>query len=280
MSELAIRVESLSKKYRRSVPSGQDRLTEAVAGLTVMGLRWLRGKNSVGVADDANSARGEFWAVQDVSFSVQQGEVIGIIGRNGAGKSTLLKLLSRITEPTRGRFGLRGRVGSLLEVGTGFHPELTGRENVYLNGVFLGMSQREVVRKFDQIAAFAEIEAFLDTPVKRYSSGMYVRLAFSIAAHVEPEILILDEVLAVGDAVFQQKCMRKVQEISSRDGCTVLLVNHNAATVRRLCSRVLWLDRGRLVFDGPAEEGARRYEEDCGVVPASPAGTAEKRSTP
>jgi lipopolysaccharide transport system ATP-binding protein len=185
-----------------------------------------------------------------VSFEVHQGEVLGIIGRNGAGKSTLLKILSRITEPTAGRVALRGRVASLLEVGTGFHPELTGRENIYLNGAILGMSRAEIRRKFDAIVAFAEIEKFLDTPVKRYSSGMYVRLAFAVAAHLEPEILVVDEVLAVGDAEFQKKCLGKMDEVSRREGRTVLFVSHNAAAVRHLCNNAIVLDRGRAVFWG------------------------------
>jgi lipopolysaccharide transport system ATP-binding protein len=193
----------------------------------------------------------EFWALRDVNFEVRQGEVLGIIGRNGAGKSTLLKLLSRITEPTTGRITLRGRVASLLEVGTGFHPELTGRENIYLNGAILGMSRAEIRKKFDAIVSFAEVERFLDTPVKRYSSGMYVRLAFAVAAHLEPEILIVDEVLAVGDAEFQKKCLGKMDEVSRRDGRTVLLVSHNMSSIASLASRVLLLVGGSVAFDGP-----------------------------
>ena len=180
--------------------------------------------------------------------------MLGIIGRNGAGKSTLLKILSRITEPTAGRITLRGRVASLLEVGTGFHPELTGRENIYLNGAILGMSRAEIRRKFDEIVAFAEIEKFLDTPVKRYSSGMYVRLAFAVAAHLEPEILVVDEVLAVGDAEFQKKCLGKMDEVSRREGRTVLFVSHNMIAMRSLCRRVIVLDSGTARFDGPAEK--------------------------
>jgi lipopolysaccharide transport system ATP-binding protein len=187
----------------------------------------------------------EFWALKDISFEVQEGEVLGIVGRNGAGKSTLLKILSRITEPTAGRIVLRGRVASLLEVGTGFHPELSGRENIYLNGAILGMSRGEIRRKFDEIVAFAEIERFLDTPVKRYSSGMYVRLAFAVAAHLEPEILIVDEVLAVGDAEFQKKCLGKMEDVSRR-GRTVLLVSHNMGVITKLCATALWLDKGSI----------------------------------
>ena len=192
----------------------------------------------------------EFWALKDVSFEVKQGEVVGIIGRNGAGKSTLLKILSRITEPTAGRVTLRGRVASLLEVGTGFHPELTGRENIYLNGAILGMTRAEIRRKFDEIVAFAEVEKFLDTPVKRYSTGMYVRLAFAVAAHLEPEILIVDEVLAVGDAEFQKKCLGKMDEVSRRDGRTVLFVSHNMGAIERLSSRALLMRDGRLSVQG------------------------------
>jgi len=188
----------------------------------------------------------EFWALRDVSFTVQPGEVVGVIGRNGAGKSTLLKILSRITEPTSGRAVMRGRVASLLEVGTGFHPELTGRENIFLNGAILGMRRDEVRRKFDEIVAFAEVDQFIDTPVKRYSSGMYVRLAFAVAAHLEPEILIIDEVLAVGDAQFQKKCLGKMQEVSSQHGRTVLFVSHTMGAVARLCRTCIWLENGRV----------------------------------
>jgi homopolymeric O-antigen transport system ATP-binding protein len=199
-----------------------------------------------------------FWALKDVSFEVQPGEVVGIIGRNGAGKSTLLKILSRITEPTSGRIELRGRVGSLLEVGTGFHPELTGRENIYMNGSILGMSRREITRKFDEIVAFAEIEDFLDTPVKRYSSGMYVRLAFAVAAHLEPEILIVDEVLAVGDAAFQNKCLGKMGEVASH-GRTVLFVSHNMAAVSAMCRKGLFIDQGRVRRHGKMIDVVQEY---------------------
>ena len=199
-----------------------------------------------------------FWALDDVSFQVQPGEVLGLIGRNGAGKSTLLKVLSRITEPTRGRIELRGRAASLLEVGTGFHPELTGRENVYLNGTILGMRKKEVDRKFDEIVAFAEVEKFIDTPVKRYSSGMYVRLAFAVAAHLEPEILVVDEVLAVGDAEFQKKCLGKMGDVA-REGRTVLFVSHNMAAMRALCTRALYLQKGKVSYDGPVEAAITRY---------------------
>lgn len=210
-------------------------------------------------------SREEFWALKDVSFDIMPGDRVGIIGRNGAGKSTLLKLLSRITEPTTGRIILRGRVASLLEVGTGFHPELTGRENIYLNGAILGMSRAEVRRKFDEIVDFAGVEKFLDTPVKRYSSGMYVRLAFAVAAHLEPEILIVDEVLAVGDLDFQKKCLGKMEEISKGQGRTVLFVSHNMAMIEALCDRGFFLQRGELVLDAQAGLTIARYSGMSGV---------------
>ncbi len=208
----------------------------------------------------AGSPRTEdFWALRDVSFSVRQGEVVGIIGRNGAGKSTLLKILSRITEPTEGRVTIKGRVASLLEVGTGFHPELTGRENIFLNGAILGMHRAEIKRKFDEIVAFAEVEKFLDTPVKRYSSGMYVRLAFAVAAHLEPEILIVDEVLAVGDAEFQKKCLGKMRQVSKSEGRTVLFVSHNMAAVQTLCQTGILLERGGIAARGNIRDAVTRY---------------------
>jgi lipopolysaccharide transport system ATP-binding protein len=202
--------------------------------------------------------RETFWALQDVGFEVRQGEVLGIIGRNGAGKSTLLKLLSRITSPSTGTIDIKGRMASLLEVGTGFHPELTGRENIYLNGAILGMRRREITSKFDEIVAFAEVEQFLDTPVKRYSSGMYVRLAFAVAAHLEPEILIVDEVLSVGDAAFQKKCMGKMKDFSDH-GRTILFVSHNMNAVNRLCPRAVLLEKGRVIADGPAPQITSTY---------------------
>src|SRR5262249_22137041 len=205
------------------------------------------GRSAAPRCDDSAES---FWALRGVSFSVADGEVVGVVGRNGAGKSTLLKLLSRITAPTEGRIRLRGRVASLLEVGTGFHPELTGRENVFLNGAILGMTRAEITRKFDEIVAFAEVERFLDTPVKRYSSGMYVRLAFAVAAHLDPEILLVDEVLAVGDAAFQRKCLGRMSDVA-RGGRTVLFVSHNLGAVRSLCSRSLYLRSGSLAMDGP-----------------------------
>jgi lipopolysaccharide transport system ATP-binding protein len=205
-----------------------------------------------------DSSHEEFWALKDVSFDIKQGDRVGIIGRNGAGKSTLLKILSRITEPTKGRVSIRGRVASLLEVGTGFHPELTGRENVFLNGAILGMSKADIKRKFDEIVAFAEVEKFLDTPVKRYSSGMYVRLAFAVAAHLEPEILIVDEVLAVGDAQFQKKCLGKMGEVS-KEGRTVLFVSHNMAAISALCKKVIVLESGKISFGGETRIGIDHY---------------------
>ncbi len=201
----------------------------------------------------------EFWALKDVSFEIGQGEAIGIIGRNGAGKSTLLKILSRITEPTRGRIALRGRVASLLEVGTGFHPELTGRENIHLNGAVLGMSRAEIKKKFDEIVAFAEVERFLDTPVKRYSSGMYVRLAFAVAAHLEPEILIVDEVLAVGDASFQKKCLGKMGDVAQKEGRTVLFVSHSMQAIAQLTKRCILLSKGGIQFDGHTDKAIQLY---------------------
>lgn len=237
-----IRVKDISKRYRIGVrPQSYHTLREALAGAISSPLKRLR-RNNAAEAE-------EMWALKDISFEVGAGEVVGIIGRNGAGKSTLLKILSRITEPTTGRVELYGRVGSLLEVGTGFHPELTGRENIYLNGSILGMRRQEIERKFDEIVAFAEIEKFLDTPVKRYSSGMYVRLAFAVAAHLEPEILIVDEVLAVGDASFQRKCLNKMQDVG-QEGRTVLFVSHNMPAVTRLCQRVILLDEGKVLRDG------------------------------
>jgi lipopolysaccharide transport system ATP-binding protein len=201
----------------------------------------------------------EFWALKELNLKVKAGEVVGIIGHNGAGKSTLLKILSRITDPTKGRAVLRGRVASLLEVGTGFHPELSGRENIYLNGAILGMSRREIDHRFDEVVSFAEIERFLDTPVKRYSSGMYVRLAFAVAAHLDPEILIVDEVLAVGDAQFQRKCLGKMRDVSTGEGRTVLFVSHNLAAIKTLCHRALCLEAGKVVADGIPDVVIQRY---------------------
>jgi lipopolysaccharide transport system ATP-binding protein len=258
-----ISVEKLSKRYLVGHRDNPDRNAGYVALRDVISREMrnaarktadlLRGRQIV-----QGDTVEEFWALRDVSFEVQQGEVLGIIGRNGAGKSTLLKLLSRITEPTAGRITLRGRVASLLEVGTGFHPELTGRENIYLNGAILGMTRAEIRRKFDGIVAFAEVERFLDTPVKRYSSGMYVRLAFAVAAHLEPEILIVDEVLAVGDAEFQKKCLGKMGEVA-RDGRTVLLVSHNMSSIAALAGRALLLDHGSVAVDSSVADAISEY---------------------
>jgi len=247
MPAIAIHVESLSKRYlvghqsrREKYTALRDVLDREARNLARKTIDMLRGRPIV-QGDDVR----EFWALKDVDFDVKQGDVVGVIGRNGAGKSTLLKVLSRITEPTTGRIRLTGRIASLLEVGTGFHPELSGRENIFLNAAILGMSRREVRRKFDEIVAFAEVENFLDTPVKRYSSGMYVRLAFAVAAHLEAEILAVDEVLAVGDAAFQKKSLGKIDEVA-RSGRTVLFVSHNMNAVERLCQRVLWFQSGKL----------------------------------
>lgn len=250
MSDIAIRVEELSKQYRigarkQRYTTLRDQVVETFTSL------WKRNGHR-------DASRDTIWALRDASFEVNQGEVIGIIGRNGAGKSTLLKILSRITEPTTGRADIYGRVGSLLEVGTGFHEELTGRENIFLNGAILGMSRKEIQRKFDEIVAFAEVENFIDTPVKRYSSGMYVRLAFAVAAHLEPEILIVDEVLAVGDMTFQKKCLGKMGDVA-KEGRTVLFVSHNMAAVTGLCSRAIVLQKGQIVFDGPSQQAVSYY---------------------
>ena len=265
--DVIISVENLGKKYRIShQQQGGMRyvaLRDVIAQKMKTPFQFLRKITRPQTTDHGlavSSPRTEdFWALKDVSFSVREGEVIGIIGRNGAGKSTLLKILSRITEPTEGRVRIRGRVASLLEVGTGFHPELTGRENIFLNGAILGMHRAEIKRKFDEIVAFAEVEKFLDTPVKRYSSGMYVRLAFAVAAHLEPEILIVDEVLAVGDAEFQKKCLGKMQSVSKQEGRTVLFVSHNMAAISNLCNNCFLLAGGRLVMQGYSRSVIQRY---------------------
>ncbi len=259
-----ISVESLSKRYlvghraergrRYGYTALRDVIGQEIRNAARKALDVVRGRQVV-----QGNAVEEFWALKDVSFEVQQGEVLGIIGRNGAGKSTLLKILSRITEPTSGRVTLRGRVASLLEVGTGFHPELSGRENIYLNGAILGMRRAEIRKKFDEIVAFAEVDRFLDTPVKRYSSGMYVRLAFAVAAHLEPEILIVDEVLAVGDVEFQKKCLGKMDEVSRREGRTVLLVSHNMAAVQNLCTQSILLENGYIRLYGNTQEVVDSY---------------------
>lgn len=257
----AIRINGLSKRYRlgSSVRAPHHTLAETIGN----SVRSLFRKRS---AEETQPS--DFWALTDVSFDVQPGEVVGIVGRNGAGKSTLLKVLSRIVEPTAGRVEVRGRMGSLLEVGTGFHPELSGRENIFLNGSILGMSRREIERKFDEIVAFSEIERFLDTPVKRYSSGMYVRLAFAVAAHLEPEILVVDEVLAVGDAQFQRKCLGKMRDVSSH-GRTVLFVSHNMTAVKALCTRCVCLAGGKVIADGDPDSAIRRHLADLSDASAA-----------
>ena len=251
----AIRAENLSKRYRIGAnPTGDLNLTESVKRIVRGTFSKVRSLVRTDALEDENS----FWAVKDISFEVPRGEAIGVIGRNGAGKSTLFKLLSRITEPTHGRLELRGRMGSLLEVGTGFHPELSGRENIYMNGSILGMSRREILSKFDQIVEFSEVGKFLDTPVKRYSSGMYVRLAFAVVAHPEPEILVIDEVLAVGDASFQKRCIDRMIQLA-QSGKTILFVSHNMQQIPRLCQRAVMLERGQMVEIGPAGAVTQSY---------------------
>lgn len=262
MGNTVIRVDNLSKRYiigHQSQDRYQTLRDQIASGAKRLGKRLLHplkassGQPLLGVDESE-----EFWALKDISLEVTQGDRIGIIGRNGAGKSTLLKILSRITEPTKGRALIKGRVSSLLEVGTGFHPELTGRENIFLNGAILGMDRQEIKNKFDEIVAFAEIEKFLDTPVKRYSSGMYVRLAFAVAAHLEPEILIVDEVLAVGDAEFQKKCIGKMQKVG-KEGRTVLFVSHNMSAIAGLCSNAICLDHGQMTYDGEVQNAINKY---------------------
>ncbi len=251
MTNSVIQVENVSKRYTLGGAAGGAQyhtLRESVTNALRAPLRHLRPSSRDLRA--AAPADNEFWALRDVSFQIRRGEVVGIIGRNGAGKSTLLKILSRITEPTAGKITLKGRVASLLEVGTGFHPELTGRENIFLNGAILGMHRSEIKAKFDEIVAFAEVERFLDTPVKRYSSGMYVRLAFAVAAHMDPEILIVDEVLAVGDAEFQKKCLGKMDDVAKREGRTVLFVSHNMAAIHQLCTHAILLGSGQVIQQG------------------------------
>jgi lipopolysaccharide transport system ATP-binding protein len=260
-----VKVENLSKCYRLQHLQSSSRYT------TLRDTMTQKIKNVFTRGDNRQESSELFWALKDVSFEVKDGERIGIIGRNGAGKSTLLKILSRITDPTGGRISIKGRVASLLEVGTGFHPELSGRENIFLNGAILGMSRTEIKSRFDEIVAFAEIDKFLDTPVKRYSSGMYVRLAFAVAAHLEPEILIVDEVLAVGDAQFQKKCLGKMQDVSRNEGRTILFVSHNIGAVRTLCQKAIFLKDGRIQKSGRVDEVLPEYMEvvkakDMGVI--------------
>ncbi len=268
MSDAVIAAEGLGKKYlighvaAGSFPTLRDAVVRASIGVAQRTKDVLLGRPIV-----IGETREEIWALKDVSFSVRPGEVVGIIGSNGAGKSTLLKVLSRITEPTEGSVTVRGRLASLLEVGTGFHPELTGRENIFLNGAILGMPRTEIRKRFDEIVAFAEVERFLDTPVKRYSSGMYVRLAFAVAAHLEPDILVIDEVLAVGDAQFQKKCLGKINEVASEKGRAVLFVSHQMGMVTSLCQRALLLESGRVIFDGPAAGCVAKYYARDGATP-------------
>ena len=262
MSNSVISVENISKRFlvghqfaqRESYNSLRDVIGREFRNFVRKAGDLARGRQIV-QGDDVE----EFWALKDVSFKVKQGDVLGIVGSNGAGKSTLLKILSRITEPTKGRIRLQGRVASLLEVGTGFHPELTGRENIFLNGAILGMTQREIQKKFDEIVAFAEVERFLDTPVKRYSSGMYVRLAFAVAAHLEPEILLIDEVLAVGDAAFQKKCLGKLETVATKDGRTVVFISHNANALLKLCKRGVLLEDGSVALEGSIKDVVEKY---------------------
>ncbi|HTB51220.1 MAG TPA: polysaccharide ABC transporter ATP-binding protein [Ferruginibacter sp.] len=260
MSDTIIKVENLSKSYLigHERQQGYMALRDVVANNAkgfFKGIKNIvRGKDLV----DGQEIE-EFWALKDINFEIKKGDAVGIIGRNGAGKSTLLKILSRITEPTKGRIELNGRVASLLEVGTGFHPELSGRENIYLNGAILGMSRAEIKSKFDEIVDFSGVEKFLDTPVKRYSSGMYVRLAFAVAAHLEPEILVVDEVLAVGDAEFQKKCLGKMDDVSKKEGRTVLFVSHQMGTISQLCNTSLLLDKGSLIKAGPTSQIIDHY---------------------
>ncbi|WP_448573027.1 ABC transporter ATP-binding protein [Trichothermofontia sp.] len=261
MSDTVIRVENLGKRYLlKHQQQGRSRyvaLRDVIAdGVKSMGQRLLHPKQQ-----KPSRTREEFWALKDVSFEVKRGEVVGIIGRNGAGKSTLLKLLSRITEPTTGRISIKGRVGSLLEVGTGFHPELTGRENIVLNGAILGMTRTEINSKFDEIVDFAEISQFLDTPVKHYSSGMYVKLAFAVAAHLEPEILVVDEVLAVGDAAFQKKCVGKMEESAQEGGKTILFVSHNMPIVKKLCKQSILIEQGKIDLIDSTDNVIQKYFE-------------------
>jgi lipopolysaccharide transport system ATP-binding protein len=283
---VAISIQSVSKKYRIRHRVQDNGLRHALQELALYPLRLASSKFqgskkpalSKSDLEPRKSTKEEFWAIKDISIEAKPGEVVGIIGRNGAGKSTLLKILSRITEPTEGRIGIKGRVASLLEVGTGFHPELTGRENVFLNGAILGMRRREIKDRFDEIIDFAGIEQFVDTPVKRYSSGMYVRLAFAVAAHLEPEILVVDEVLAVGDSEFQKKCLGKMREVASGGGRTVFFVSHQLASVVALCSRACLLEHGRLIADGDSRSVVEIYQKQgLTLTQATSAGTAIKR---
>lgn len=277
---VAISVDNLSKSYLLGHKFDQSKQDNALRDVLARNVRNLLRK-TVDMMQGRSVVQGdeveEFWALKNINFEIQRGERVGIIGRNGAGKSTLLKILSRITEPTAGRISISGRVASLLEVGTGFHPELTGRENIYLNGAILGMSRIEIKRKFDEIVDFAEVERFLDTPVKRYSSGMYVRLAFAVAAHLEPELLIVDEVLAVGDAQFQKKCLGKMEEVG-KEGRTVLFVSHQMAAIQRLCSRVIVLVDGQVKMIGDTRDAVDSYLKDLDAEASTTEFSSLKRS--
>ncbi len=257
----AISIENVSKYYKLGArkSAGYRTIRESVTEAALASLRRLRPESRR--RPDLGSTASDLWALKDISLDIRPGEAIGVIGRNGAGKSTLLKVLSRITAPTKGRIRMRGRVGSLLEVGTGFHPELTGRENVFLNGAIIGMDRKEIARKFDAIVDFAEIDRFIDTPVKRYSSGMYVRLAFSVAAHMEPDILLVDEVLSVGDLAFQRKCMEHAKSLKKRDA-TLLFVSHNMFAIKAMCDRAIYLANGSLALDGATEDVAKLYDQE------------------
>lgn len=256
MSEIAVKIENVSKEYRLGAIGGTT-LRDDLQRLKAKILK--KEDPTLTIGSQSGTLNERFLALDDISFEVHKGEAIGIIGHNGAGKSTLLKLLSRVTAPTNGTISFNGRIASMLEVGTGFHPELTGRENVYMNGAILGMTKDEITEKFDEIVRFAEMEKFIDTPVKRYSSGMYVKLAFSVAAHLDSEIMIMDEVLAVGDMAFQKKCLNKMREVAKVNGRTVLYVSHNMNTIRQLCDRCIVLDHGKVVFDGDVEDAITIY---------------------
>ncbi len=260
MNDLALRIEHVSKQYRLGAIGGGT-LKGDLQSL-VARKKGLEDPNSKIGSDAAYHKNEKFMALDDITFDVKKGEIVGIIGHNGAGKSTLLKLLSRVTAPTSGRIGINGRIASMLEVGTGFHPELTGRENVYMNGAILGMTKAEIDSKFDQIVEFAEMEKFIDTPVKRYSSGMYVKLAFAVAAHLDSEIMVMDEVLAVGDMKFQDKCLGKMSDVSNQEGRTVLYVSHNMSTIKRLCTRCIVLDHGKLIYDGDVATAIDIYSDN------------------
>jgi lipopolysaccharide transport system ATP-binding protein len=263
MTDVAIRCEGLAKQYQIGERESYKAIRDVITNTLASPLRRLRSALRNSSNGNATIEKPNIWALKDVSFEIKRGEVVGIIGRNGAGKSTLLKILSRITEPTRGHVDVWGRVGSLLEVGTGFHPELTGRDNIFLNGAILGMRRAEIARKFDEIVAFAEVEKFIDTPVKRYSSGMYMRLAFAVAAHMETEILAIDEVLAVGDSGFQRKCLGKMHQVTSA-GRTVLFVSHNMGAILQICKRGILLEEGKVKAMGTAVEMASAYYSDMG----------------